>query len=60
MSHVKFQRALFHPYLTYMANIHVTFIKKLFYIPQSAWKSKISHNRKLYDLGTDFRISEEH
>ena len=42
----------------FIAYIHATFIKKIFYISQGKWKSHIKHHRKWDNLTTGFEVAK--
>ena len=42
----------------FIAYVHATFMKKIFYIPQWKWKSHIKHKCKLDYLWTCFEVAE--
>jgi hypothetical protein len=42
----------------FIAYVHASFIKKIFYNPERTWKSHIKHNCKLDDLRAGFKVAK--
>jgi hypothetical protein len=42
----------------FIAYIHATLMKQVFYVPQCEWKPHIQHHRKLDNLWTGFEVAE--